>query len=196
MTENVTPLFAEADEVVEDQTVPGPAAEEDEPEYHAILKVWRAMLNPEQQQRHLRPTPDWCAVLIARWPFLRFDQCGTVQAEYFRIFDAMHAIIEQAAADNPEAFEVDNREDDVENKDIYVHILTEFQKALFVAQSEWSYDDPDAGPKMSALGEVQAQVLGKDGLASYLGVIGLPFTQEEQDAMNKELNEFRESLEV
>ena len=55
---------------------------------------------------------------------------------------------------------------------------------------------PDAGAKMAALGEVQQQVLGKDGLASYLGVIGLPFTEEEQNAMNQELQEFRESLEV
>lgn len=172
---------------------PAPA---EQPEYHAILKVWREMLNPEQQQRHLAPTPDWCAVLIARWPFLKFSECGIVQAEYFKIFDAAHEIIEQAARDNAEAFEVTAREDDIENKDIYVHLLTEFQKALFVTQSEWSHADPEAGPKMAALGEAQQQILGKDGLASYLGVVGLPFTQEEQDAMNQELNEFRASLEV
>ena len=187
---------------VEENTVEFPFTEEptaptNEPaEYHAILKVWRNMLDPTQQQRHLPPNPDWCAVLIARWPFLRFADCGVVQAEYFKIFDSVHAIIEQAALDNPEAFEVTEREDDVENKDIYVFLLTEFQKVLFVVQSEWAYDDPDAGAKMAALGEVQQQLLGKQGLASYLGVVGLPFTQDEQDAMNQELNEFRAALEV
>lgn len=186
MTENVTALFEEG-------TEPAPT---EEAEYHSILKVWREMLNPAQQQRHLAPTPDWCAVLIARWPFLKFSDCGTVQSEYFKIFDAAHAIIEEVAADNPEAFEVTEREDDIENKDIYVHILTQFQKSLFVTQSEWSHEDPEAGAKMAALGEAQQQILGKDGLASYLGVVGLPFTQEEQDVMNQELNEFRASLEV
>lgn len=184
---NVVPLFTEAEE---------PTPEQEQPEYHSILKVWRSMLDPTQQQRHLAPVPDWCAVLIARWPFLKFSECGVVQREYFKIFDMAHAIIEQVALDNPLAFEVTTREEDVENKDLYVYLLTEFQKAMFVVQSEWSHDDPEAGPKMAALGEAQQQILGKDGLASYLGVVGLPFTQEEQDVMNQELNEFRATLEV
>ncbi len=200
MTENnVTDLFTDKDvaditTLHGDEPAPEPAPEE--PEYHSILKVWRSMLDPEKQLRHLPPQPDWCAVLIARWPFLSFSDCGVVQREYFGIFDQAHEIIEMVYADNPEAFEVDNREDDLENKDLYVFLLQEFQKALFVTQSEWSYDDPEAGAKMAALGEAQQQILGKDGLASYLGVIGLPFTPEEQDVMNQELNEFRESLEV
>lgn len=195
MSDNVTTLF-DADETIEGLEEVAAPAPETPVEYHSILKVWRSMLDPTQQQRHLPPTPDWCAVLIARWPFLNFSDCGVVQTEYFAIFDSIHAIIEQAAADNPEAFEVTTREDDVENKDIYVHLLIEFQKVFFVTQSEWSYNDTWAGAKMAALGEAQQQVLGKQGLASYLGVIGLPFTDEEQEAMNQELTEFRASLEV
>lgn len=168
----------------------------DEPAYHSILKVWRAMLDPTQQQRHLPPSPDWCAVLVARWPFLTFADCGVVQSEYFSIFDLAHEIIEQVYRDHPEAFEVDNREDDVENKELYVFLLSEFQKALFVVQHAWSHTDPYAGAKMAALGEAQQQILGKDGLAAYLAVVGLPFTQEEQDVMSQELAEFRAALEV
>lgn len=167
-----------------------------EPEYHAILKVWRDMLDPAHQNRHLPPTPDWCAVLVARWPFLSFKDCGVVQSEYFSIFDLAHEIIEQVYRDHPKAFGVDNREDDIENKDLYVFLLSEFQKALFTVQHAWSHTDPYAGAKMAALGEAQQQILGKQGLASYLGVVGLPFTQEEQDEMNQELNEFRATLEV
>lgn len=173
-----------------------PPSDQPEPEYHSILKAWRAMLDPEHQNRHLAPTADWCAIIIARWPFLRFSDCGAVQREYFKIFDSMHEIIEQVYRDNSDAFEVDNRDDDVENKDLYVFLLKEFQKALFVAQSEWTFDDPEAGPKMAALGEVQSQLLGKNGLASYLGAIELPFSQEEQNLMDQEIQEFRESLEV
>lgn len=169
---------------------------EEQPQYHAILKVWRDMLDPTHQNRHLPPTADWCAVLVAKWTFLSFRDCGVVQAEYFGIFDIMHEIIEQVYADNPEAFEADNREDDLENKELYVFLLSEWQKALFVVQSEWSHDDPDAGAKMAALGEAQAQILGKQGLASYLSVVGLPFTEDEQAVMNEELAEFRASLEV
>ena len=186
MTDNVTTLFE----------VDAEAPEGEEPQYHSVLKVWRAMLDPEQQQRHLPPTPDWCAVLIARWPFLSFAECGRVQERYFEIFDVAHEIIEQVARDNPEAFEVDNREDDLENKDIYVFLLTELQRALLVVQSEWSHDAPDAGPQMAALGEAQQQLLGKDGLASFLSVVGLPFSMEEQDEMSAELAEFRRTLEV
>jgi len=209
--DNVTPLFPQSDEP--DSPLPvgefAPAdvpdtiegiddtpAPTEEPPYNSILKVWRTMLDPKVQQRERPPTPDWCAVLIARWPFLRFADCGTVQREYFAIFDVIHEVIEQVHEDNPEAFEITEREKDLENKDLYVFLLKEFQRALFVVQAEWSHDDPDAGAKMAALGEAQQQILGKDGLASYLGVIGLPFTEEEQLAMNQELQEFRESLEV
>lgn len=198
--DNVTPLFPSTDDVVEvPDTIEGidetPAPTEEAP-YNSILKVWRAMLDPVVQSRERPPTPDWCAVLIARWPFLKFSDCGTVQAEYFKIFDTIHEILEMVYLDNEDAFEVKTRDEDVENKDIYVHCLKEFQKSLFVVQAEWSHDDPEAGPKMAALGEAQQQLLGKDGLASYLGVIGLPFTDEEQLEMNQELQEFRESLEV
>lgn len=203
MTENnVQDLFTEKDEadvvkLFADGEEPAPEEEGGEqPPYNSILKLWRSMLDPEQQLRHLPPSPDWCAVMIARWTFLRFADMGTVQDEYFRIFDEAHKIIEAVYLDTPEAFEVDNREDDVENKDIYVHLIKDFQRALLVAQSEWSYDDPNAGAKMAALGEAQQNIVGKNGLASYLGEIGLPFTQEEQDDMNQELAEFRQSLEV
>lgn len=188
-TDNVTTLFG-------DEKTEGAAPPPEDPTYHSILEVWRNMLDPEHQDRGRAPTPDWCAVLIARWPFLRFADCGIVQAEYFRIFDNVHAVLAQVFEDNPQAFEAETREEDIENKELYVFLLKEFQKALFVTQSEWSFDDPEAGAKMAALGEAQQQILGKDGLASYLGVIGLPFTQEEQDAMNQELTEFRESLEI
>lgn len=196
--DNVSQLFKESDEV--DETSPQLAAPEASPEeqapYHSVLKVWRNMLDPEHQNRHLPPSPDWCAIIIARWPFLKFSDCGKVQEEYFKIFDSAHEIIEQVYRDNPEAFEITNREKDIENKDFYVFLLKEFQRMLFVAQSEWKYDDPDAGAKMAALGEAQTQIVGKQGLASYLGIIELPFTQEEQSEMDAELMEFRESLEV
>lgn len=195
----VTEQYAEANPgtTVSETADLEPAKDAEEPEYNSILKVWRAMLDPTQQQRHIAPTPDWCAILIAKWPFLRFAECGVVQREYFKIFDEMYEIVEQVYRDNPENFDIDDREKDVEeNKDLYVHLLKEFQKSLFVTQSEWSHDDPEAGAKMAALGEAQQQILGKDGLASYLGVIGLPYTEDEQNAMNQELQEFRESLEV
>ena len=195
----VTEQYAEANPgtTVSETADPEPTKDAEEPEYNSILKVWRAMLDPTQQQRHIAPTPDWCAILIAKWPFLRFAECGVVQREYFKIFDEMYEIVEQVYRDNPENFDIDDREKDVEeNKDLYVHLLKEFQKSLFVTQSEWSHDDPEAGAKMAALGEAQQQILGKDGLASYLGVIGLPYTEDEQNAMNQELQEFRESLEV
>lgn len=181
----------------EELTLPdGTVVPAEDVEYHSILKVWRAMLDPEHQNRHLPPSADWCAIIIARWTFLSFADCGIVQEEYFRIFDNVHGIVEQVYEDNPEAFEVDNRDDDVEqNKDLYVFLLKEFQRALFVAQSEWSYDDPRAGAKMAALGEAQQQILGKEGLVAYLRHIGLPISEEENKAMNEELNEFRASLE-
>jgi hypothetical protein len=167
------------------------------PQYHSILKVWRDMLDPSHQNRHLPPTADWCAVLIARWPFLSFKDCGAVQSEYFAIFDLAHEIIEQVHDDYPEAFEVDDREEDMENnKELYVFLMAEFQKALFVVQASWSHDDPDAGARMAALGEAQQQILGKQGLVHFLSVVGFPFTDEEQAAMNADVAEFRASLGV
>ena len=204
MSDNVTPLFKEVDETDElTQTVltlpdtDGTSdPEPDEAEYHAILKVWQHMLDPEHQNRHRPPTADWCAVMRAKWPFLVFADCGVVQREYFKIFDIGYEILDQIFRDNPETFEVDSREDDIENKELYVHFLQEMQRALLVYQSEWSHEDPEAGAKMAALGEAQESILGQKGIASYLGVIQLPFTEEEQLRMDQELQEFRESLEV
>jgi hypothetical protein len=204
MSDNVTPLFKNDQELAEElgeilessPQVVDPESAAEEPEYHAVLKVWEHMLDPANQRRNSLPTADWCAIMVARWPFLKFADCTVVQREYFAIFDIGREILAQIKLDNAEAFEITSRDEDVENKELYVFFLEEMQRALLVYQSEWSNEDPEAGAKMAALGEAQQGLLGKDGLASYLGVIGLPYTEEEQAAMDQELQAFRESLEV
>lgn len=198
--DNVTPLFSEIPDTIEELTSPqlvDPDAPETPVVYNAILKVWRTMLMPENQRRERPPTPDWCAIIIARWPFLRFSDCGVVQREYFAVLDVAREILEQVYLDFPEAFDdVDSRDKDVENKELYVFVLKEWQRALLVIQDEWSYDDPEAGPKMAALGEAQQQLLGDKSMASYLAYIDLPFTNEEQKDMTDEMQAFRDELEV
>lgn len=208
--DNVIPLFKDASDtdlpvmVVDDEPQIAEAesagqevsAPQVEAPYHAILKVWWHMTDPEHQSRHLPPTPDWCAVLIARWPFLKFSDAGVVQRVYFELLDEVRNILEQVHADNAEAFEVTDREEDHENKDLYIHLLIEWQKALFAFQSTWRYDDPEAAPKMAALGEVQDTVLGSKGLTSFLGVAGFPFNADDQAYIDGELFEFRQALDA
>lgn len=166
--------------------------------YYPIAKVWKETLdNADEAEKH-RPTADWCSVIIGKWPFLKaFSDMQQVHNHYFRILRDCRRVLDEALEAFPEALEVTSRDEDVEqNKDFYVRMLAEWQKALLVEQSEWDCDADDAAPWFVALGEVQSQLVGRDGLVSYLGAIDLPFNEDEQAELDKELREFRESLEV
>ena len=175
-----------------------PEAEEVRP-YRSILEVWQKTLEPIATERLKRPTMDWTGMLLKNWQHLLngFKNVSRVQEHYFRIMEEMQTILNHIIEGDEEALEVESAEEDAErNKDLYIRILIEWQKALLVESHEWDVDSEDAEAIFVALGETQLQLLGQLGLAAHLQAISLPFTEEDQDFINKEVEEFRESLEA
>ena len=166
--------------------------------YSSIAKIWKLTLDNADEAEKMAPTPDWCGVIIGKWPFLKaFSDMQPLHEHYFRILKDARAVLDNALEEYPEALEPTDRDEDVEtNKDFYIHLLREWQKCLLVEQAAWDCTASDAAPWFAALGEVQTQLVGRDGLVGYLGAIQLPFTEDEQAELDQELNEFRESLEV
>lgn len=173
-----------------------PAVEGDEaPEYFTILKVWQEMLKSAEKAATRRVYADWAAVIVGKWPFIQFSDLQDVHNEYFRLIDELRKIFDLAIEADPEALNYTTPTEDIEhNSEMYFHILTEWNKALIVAQHEWRADDPKAAAKMVALGEVHAQILGKEGMAAYLGYVGMPFTEEDQATLTEHLQAFRDEL--
>ena len=163
--------------------------------YFTVLKAWQETLAPLEQESAKKPTADWAAVIISKWPFLQFSDLMSVHGHYFRILKDLKNILDAEINSDKDALTYTTIEEDVENnKDHYVSIIKDWQKALIAEQSKWDVSAEDAGPRMAALGEVQQQLLGKNGLVSYLGVIQLPFSDEEQFEMDDELEAFRKTL--
>lgn len=172
--------------------------------YRTVAAAWKMTLDSADKAATRPPTMDWCAILISKWPFLHaFEDFQQVHDLYFEILTECRKVLDLALEDFPEALVTDHWPEDVpaqtldaeENKDFYVHVLREWQKVLLVAQAKWDCNAPDARAYLVALGELQQHLVGQEGLASYLGVINLPFSEEEQEALDQELKEFRESLE-
>ena len=169
---------------------------EETPEYHTILKVWQTTLEPAPREALKKPSADWAAIIVSKWPFLRFQEVVDVHKHYFRIMSDMQAIFDEVIANDKYDLDLKTIEDDIEtNREAYIEVLKGWQKGLIQEQINWDASEKDAGPKIAALGEAQQQMLGKNGLVSYLGVINMPFSEEEQTAMTQELIDFRTELE-
>lgn len=195
MTENI---LTDDNEVVDlfGEKVEPPAPEEDF-EYHSILEVWKAYLDPAEGAVNTPPTMDWVAIVMTNWSHIikDFSQLKAVQKHYFRIILDAKAVLDDLIEGDPECYDVSTAAEDAErNKEHYRHMLLHWQKVLLVEQSKWDINDPEAAEIFVALGEVQNQLLGKDGLANFLGVISLPWTEEEQSELSQELFEFRKEL--
>ena len=195
---NVTELPGQ-DEIDFDESQPmqgmPPLPEE---EYRTVLEAWKFMLDAQDTHRGKKLNSDWAVAIIAKWPFLRFNEVKRVSKYYEELMDQVKTIIDMIIEANPEALKVRSLSLDAqENKELYVYLLTEWQKIFINAQHEWDADDEDAAPKVVAIGEAYNALLNSQmGLAGYLGEINMVFTEEEQEAMNTELNEFRAELEA
>lgn len=171
--------------------------EEDQGEYHSILRVWKAYLDPAEAAAEKPPTMDWVAIIMTNWSHVisDFKQMRAIQRHYFRIVADAKRVLDELIESDPECLDITTKEEDRErNKDHYRHMLLEWQKVLLVEQSNWDADDPEAAENFVALGEVQNQLLGRNGLANLLGVIELPWSEEEQAELSQEIFEFRQEL--
>lgn len=195
MTENILTENHEAVDLF-GETVEPPKPE-DEFEYHAILEVWKAYLDPAEGATETPPSMDWVGIIMANWAHVLkdFSQLKAVQKHYFRIILDAKAVLDDVVESDPDCYDVSTAAEDAErNKDHYRHMLLQWQKVLLVEQANWDIDDPESAEIFVALGEVQNQLLGKQGLANLLGVISLPWTEEEQEELTQELHEFRKEL--
>lgn len=170
----------------------------EEAPYIPLLKVWDVIFESTALQQGKRVSPDWAAVTVSRWPFIKFSDMDDIQKNYFRIMNDLHKILKDVIeADPAAATEPTSGKEDVDrNYDHFIHLLYSWQKALIVEQAEWDSASKTAAAHMVAIGESQLHVTGQQGLSSYLGLIGLPFTDDDQTAMEAELKEFRVGLEA
>ena len=175
-----------------------PESESDQT-YHSLLRVWKAYLEPAAAAAEKLPSQEWVGILIKNWSHILkdFSQVQNVQKHYFRILADAKAVLDALEESDPQAFDITDQEEDAErNWDHYRHMMLEWQKVLLLEQADWSVTDPEAEAKFVALGEVQNQLVGKQGLVAFLGHVGLAWTEADQEALTAELSEFRASLEA
>jgi hypothetical protein len=169
-----------------------------EPEvYRSLLEAWNTVLDSMETKRDEPIGMDWAAVIVGKWPFIRFSDLATVNTHFFRIASDLRQVVRQVLEEDPKAIEVRSREEDTErNGDLYLRILTDWHKTLLVEQYAWDTTAADAAEIVVALGEAQEMFTGKTGLASHMSALQLQFTEEDQSALETELREFRDHLEA
>lgn len=176
----------------------GEAEEAEEAGYRSVLELWQYMFNGSEADEAKPMGMNWSVHLMTTWHHLiKFSDLQAVKDNFFRIIKDVKRVLDEAVDSDPDSLLVANAEEDADrNKDLYRQIMFDWQRALLVEESEWDFEAPDATVKIVALGEVQQRLIGRDGMNRYLSAINFPFTQEDNYAMEKELQEFRESLEI
>lgn len=182
---------------IEDLEALGIKPDGQEIEYHTILEVWESVLGNAPEAAKGKVTPQWAMKIISEYPQIKFADMKEMHRRYFDMHIRLGEILSEVIAKNPKAKSFTNAAEDIENnKPLYIQLLTEWQKAILGWELDWDCEDPHAAVELAAIAEVHKFFFGPVGITGHLDAIKFEFTQDDQEALQAELEELKEQREV
>lgn len=168
-------------------------------EYHPVLKVWDRVLEPALEgMLHDPITPAWANKICSTYREVTFANVGEVQRRYYEKIIALHKILQEEIAKDPDCLTYSTAADDrTENSGHYKQILCDWQIAILEWEMSWEHTDPMAGAELAALAEVQQMFFGspqRQGLATYLETIGFEWTEADQSELAEALEDHKVAI--
>lgn len=188
MTENIE--LTEQD--IADLHKLGVDAEGHEVPYHPLLRVWKELLAPAAEEAEAKVTPLWASRIVASHPGVEFKDMNTFRDEYYGLIaELVHVLHEEIETDEDCLTYVSIEEDNEHNRHHYLNLIRDWQLTFLKRELEWTCTDPDAGPKLAAIGEVHKMFLGQDGVIGFLDNIRFEMADEDKMDITAQLEEFR-----
>ena len=161
-----------------------------EQEPRTLLATWKELLSNIEASRDEPITIQLAARVLANWPKISVQEV----AEYFEIYHEllleMRAAFEIVLAAHPKA--IKRVEDDAEvNRDVYIEILTEWQKTALGWELDWDVTAENAHIQMGAIVDATNFFLSQKGLVAHFDTIQLRFEEADSVALAAELEAWK-----
>lgn len=161
--------------------------EETEP-WRPILAVWRAALEPAQDEAKKKVTPQWASRIIASSIGVSFADMNDYRDYYFGLLAELEAILIDEIKSDDECLKIETVAEDVEvNSKHYANLIFEWQKCFITWEHEWDTADELAAVKLAAIGEAHKMFFGPTGMTAQLDNIQFRFDEQMATAMQAEL---------
>lgn len=163
-------------------------------EYHSLLQVWRAILEPAEQERHTRITPQWANRIVNTHTGLTFTDMPAFRDAYFDKVADLKKVLDYEISTDDECLNVTTAEEDAEqNSGHFLNVLTNWQLTVLDWELEWDCTDPDAAIDLASTAEVHRMFFSETGLTALLDQIPFEFTDMHREMLAATLQAHRES---
>ena len=158
------------------------------PEF-ALLKVWLEVLGNIEQALETRLSMSAIHGIVRAWPELRVQEAMTYHYNYHSNLLVMRRILEAIIAQDDECLSREGADDIEESRDLYLQLLTEWQRQMVRWEKTWDPGDEDAHIWMAAYLSVGEFFFGEQGLVRHLDLRGFKLTDDEAAAIWLEAQE-------
>lgn len=167
--------------------------------YNAVLKVWRAVLDPAEDGMLNDPiTPMWANKITSSYREVNFQDMDEVKQRYYKKLLELRDILDEVIAGDDECLNVADSVEDLEhNRANYLDVVLRWQLAVVGWEVAWDYSDPAAGAEIAAISETQQMFFGspqRQGLTSYLESINLELTDADRAEWQEAIEDHRVQL--
>ena len=163
------------------------------PEFHPILMVWKELLKPARTELDAVITPQWASRICASYQQLTFADMGLYREIYYAHVIELLEILEAEIESDADCLTYSTPEDDArENAEHYKTLVSAWQLAFLQWELDWSWESPTAAIELAAIAEVHKMFFSPTGIIGYLDNIGFQFTEEDQMALQQQLQELKE----
>lgn len=186
-------VLTEKDQADLDKLLAG--ANEEEPEYHTVLRAWQEILKEENFTASSQEiTARWATEVCGKYVGVTFADMPSHRDLYFDLIREMRAIVEAEIESDEDCLTHKSLEEDsLENREHYLNILMQWQLSFLEHELNWDCTAADAATRLSSLAEAHGMFFGATGLTGHLEAIRLEFTEADQEDLAIALQEFRET---
>lgn len=191
MSENEHVVVGEATEI-SDESIQD-FISSNEPTFHPILEVWKAVLSPARHEVIEKVSPREATRIVSAYVGLAFGDMVEFRRRFYEKIFQLLDILEMEIDSDDECLNARTPEEDVEqNSHHYKNLLMLWQQSLLQWELDWDTTDPYAGAEIAAMSEVHKMFFGETGLVAYLDNIKFEFTEADQAELAAVLEEQQE----
>ena len=161
-----------------------------EQEPRTLLATWKELLSNIEASRDEPISFQLALRVISNWPKISVQEVEEYFDIYHELLLEMRSVFEGVLAAHPKA--IKRVEDDGEvNRDVYIEILTEWQKTALGWELDWEVSSPNAHIVMGAMVDATGFFLGQKGLVAHFDNIGRRFEEADSVALVAELEAWK-----
>jgi hypothetical protein len=164
--------------------------------YNTILRVWREVLAPAEDERKARVTPQWASRICSSYHGVSFADMPAFKDLYFDKIRDLALVVDAEIESDAECLNMMTAEEDVEhNSHHYLNILVNWQLTFLQWELDWDPVNVWAAVEIAAIAEIHKMFFDQTGLSALLDNIQFEVTDADREYMANALQALKDARE-